>query len=66
MAASELMTSKQSCERAIAVIQGQAADAPVRAQSEDRGVGKQRRAAEAILRSGGLDSKRTINRTPGS
>jgi len=45
MAASELMTSKQSCEHSIRVIQAQAADAPVRDQSEDRGAGRQRRAA---------------------
>jgi uncharacterized protein YegP (UPF0339 family) len=44
MAASELMTSKQSCEHSIRVIQAQAADAPVHDQSEDRGA-EHRRAA---------------------
>ena len=35
MAASELMTTKQSCEHAIHVIKAQAAAASVRHQSED-------------------------------
>jgi len=35
MAASELMTTKQSCEHAIRVIKAQAAAAPVRHQSDD-------------------------------
>ena len=39
MAASELMTTKASCEHAIGVIQAQAADAPVHDQSGDQAVG---------------------------
>jgi uncharacterized protein YegP (UPF0339 family) len=35
MAASELLTTKQSAEHSIAVIQAQAASAPVRDQSEE-------------------------------
>ncbi|MGB6424325.1 MAG: DUF1508 domain-containing protein [Solirubrobacterales bacterium] len=44
MAASELMTSKQSCEHSIAVIQAEAAAAPLYDQSEDRGSGHRRAA----------------------
>jgi uncharacterized protein YegP (UPF0339 family) len=36
MGASELMTSKQSCEHAIAVIKAEATSAPVQDQSADR------------------------------
>jgi uncharacterized protein YegP (UPF0339 family) len=44
MAASELMTSKQSCEHAIAVIQAEAGDALVRDQSGDQASGERRAA----------------------
>ena len=45
MANSELMTTKQSCEHAIAVIQAQAAAAPIHDQSEDRRTAGHHRAA---------------------
>jgi uncharacterized protein YegP (UPF0339 family) len=46
MGASELMTSKQSCEHAIAVIKAEAASAPLRDQSGDREAsGREGRAA---------------------
>ncbi len=44
MAASELMTTKQSCEHSIRVIQDQAASASVLDQSGDRGTGERRAA----------------------
>ncbi|MBK5116173.1 MAG: DUF1508 domain-containing protein, partial [Thermoleophilia bacterium] len=49
MAASELMTSKQSCEHSIAVIQAEAAAAPLYDQSEDRGSGHRRAAPPSLL-----------------
>jgi uncharacterized protein YegP (UPF0339 family) len=45
MAASELMTTKQSCEHAIRVIQADAGAAPVRDQSGDSAASDRRRAA---------------------
>jgi uncharacterized protein YegP (UPF0339 family) len=35
MAASELMTTKQSCEHSIAVIQAEVGEAPIRDQGDD-------------------------------